>query len=114
MLRAILFDLGDTLIDFEPMDTRAVFRAAAASTYQFLARRGHVLPQFDTYCRRQFRAVRWAYFWAKFRRREFNSLELLRTFCTSIGAPADDETLLELAWLWLSRLIGDSRSGEDR
>ena len=29
MLRAVLFDLGDTLVDFEPMDTRAVFREAA-------------------------------------------------------------------------------------
>src|SRR5437588_7868008 len=68
MLRAILFDLGDTLIDFEPMDTRAVFREAAAATYQYLRKRGHALPPFDHYCRRQFRSVRWSYFWAKLRR----------------------------------------------
>src|SRR5438445_7706319 len=80
MVRAILFDLGDTLIDFEPMDTRAVFRQAADLTYKFLADRGHSLPSFQAYCRRQFRAVRWAYLWAKLRRREFNSLRLLASF----------------------------------
>ena len=113
MLRAILFDLGDTLIDFEPMDTRAVFRQAAAATYQFLRDRGHVLPEFDVYCRRQFRAVRWAYFWAKLRSREFNSLHLLRRFCAEMGIELDEGTLLELAWLWYAPLTEHSSSEED-
>src|SRR5437879_5534637 len=113
MLRAILFDLGDTLIDFEPMDTRAVFREAAACTYKFLADRGHALPSFQSYCRRQFRAVRWAYFWAKLRRREFNSLHLLRRFCAAMGVELDEPTALELAWLWYSPLTGHSSSEDD-
>jgi HAD superfamily hydrolase (TIGR01549 family) len=113
MLRAILFDLGDTLIDFEPMDTRAVFRQAAAATYQFLRDRGHVLPEFDVYCRRQFRAVRWAYFWAKVRSREFNSLHLLRRFCAEMGIELDEAPLLELAWLWYAPLTEHSSSEED-
>src|SRR5437660_5769375 len=106
MLRAILFDLGDTLIDFEPMDTRAVFRDGANRTYSLLTGRGHTLPPFERFCREQFRAVRWAYFWAKFRRREFNSLDLLRSFCAKMGAAVDEATLLELAWLWYSPITG--------
>ena len=113
MLRAILFDLGDTLIDFEPMDTRAVVREAAAATYQYLRRRGHALPPFEQYCRRQFRSVRWSYFWAKLRRREFNSLHLLRSFCTRIGIHEDEQTLLELAWLWYAPLTEHSSSEDD-
>jgi putative hydrolase of the HAD superfamily len=113
MVRAILFDLGDTLIDFEPMDTRAVFKSAAAGTYRYLADRGHALPTFQAYCRRQFRAVRWAYFWAKFRRREFNSLHLLRSFCAGIGIELDETAAMDLAWLWYAPLIEHSSSEDD-
>jgi putative hydrolase of the HAD superfamily len=107
-LRAILFDLGDTLIDFEPMDTRGVFREAARQTYDFLRNRGFEPPPFETYCRRQFQAVRWAYFWAKLRRREFNSLQILRSFCDSVGASLSDADLHELAWLWYAPLVEHS------
>lgn len=107
-LRAILFDLGDTLIDFEPMDTRGVFRAAARHTYDFLRNRGFEPPPFETYCRRQFQAVRWAYFWAKLRRREFNSFGILRSFCDSVGASLSEVDLHELAWLWYSPLVEHS------
>ena len=108
-LRAILFDLGDTLIDFEPMDTRGVFRAAARQTYDFLRARGIEPPPFEAYCRRQFQAVRWAYFWAKLRRRDFNSLQILRSFCSDfVGASLCDADLHQLAWLWYAPLVEHS------
>ena len=108
MLRAVLFDLGDTLIDFEPMDTRAVFRMAAGSTYDFLAQRGHALPPFEEYCRRQHSTVKWAYFWAKIKRKEFNSMRLLGDFCARLGAHLSESELTELAWLWYVPLIQHS------
>ena len=108
MLRAILFDLGDTLIDFEPMDTRAVFRTGAIRSYDYLKSLGHPVPAFDVYSRKQFRAVRWAYLWAKLRRREFAGTQLLRSFCTSIGIHLDPPSLLELAWLWYAPLTAHS------
>jgi putative hydrolase of the HAD superfamily len=104
MLRAILFDFGDTLVDFEPMATRAVFLKGAASSYAFLKERGYTLPPFDLYCKRQFSDVRWAYLVAKLRRREFNGVNLLRSFCRSIGVDLNDADLLELAWLWYEPL----------
>jgi putative hydrolase of the HAD superfamily len=113
MLRAILFDLGDTLIDFEPMDTRAVFRQAAEATHAFLRDHGCQPPPLPVYCRRQFRAVRWAYLWAKLWRRDFNGLDMLRHFCNRIGAHLDDAALLELAWLWYAPLLEHSSSEED-
>ena len=113
MVRAILFDLGDTLIDFEPMDTRAVFRKGAADSYAYLKDLGHPLPAFNVYCRKQFRAVRWAYLWAKLRRREFEGLRLLRTFCAAIGIHLSEASLLELAWIWYAPLI-DHSNVEDK
>jgi putative hydrolase of the HAD superfamily len=113
MLRGILFDLGDTLIDFEPMDTRAIFQQGAVATHQFLLDQGCRPPSLPIYARRQFRAVRWAYFRAKLLRRDFNGLEMLRRFCQRIGANLDDDALMELAWLWYAPLLDHSTSEED-
>jgi len=113
MLRAVLFDLGDTLLDFEPMDTRAVFRRASQLTYDFLVARGVAMPEFDRYTRVYCRAVRWSYLWAKLRQREFNSLDLLRTFHRKMGLPVDEPLLRELAWLWYEPITERTRVEEN-
>ena len=100
MVRAVLFDLGDTLIDFEPMDTRAIFRSAARDSHKFLLARGGALPPFEQYCKSQFASIRWAYFWAKLRGREFNSLRLLEQYCARLGLALAPVDLAELAWIW--------------
>ena len=61
MLKAILFDLGDTLFDFEPMNRAEVFETAGRKTYDFLASMGHTLPPFKRYYKSQVWTVRWAY-----------------------------------------------------
>jgi putative hydrolase of the HAD superfamily len=108
-LRAVLFDLGDTLLDFQPMDTRALFREAARATYDLLERRGIELPAFERYAGVYFRGMKWAYFWAKLRRREFNSLELLGRSHRRMGLPADDALLRELSWLWYEPVTRHTR-----
>jgi putative hydrolase of the HAD superfamily len=100
MLKAILFDLGDTLFDFEPMDTRAVFEQAGRRTYDYLQQRGHALPPYRRYFRMQYSAVRWSYFWSKIRRREFNAFDLLGQVCRRMDLCLDEPTLRELSWLW--------------
>ncbi len=100
MLRAILFDLGDTLIDFSPMDTRAVFRRAAEQTYHHLAGKSLKLPSLRDYTRGQLRALRWGYLRAKITGREFNSLDRLRDFCESQSLRLSVSELNDLAWNW--------------
>jgi len=113
MLKAILFDLGDTLLDFEPMDTRALFRRASQLTYDDLAARGISTPPFDRYTRVYYRAVKWAYLWAKLSRKEFNSLDLLRKFHRRMGLPETDDLLRELSWLWYQPVMQHTRVEED-
>lgn len=113
MLEAILFDLGDTLLDFEPMDTRAVFRGAASNTYAYLQTKGCALPPLDKYFKAQVSAVKWAYFWSKLRGREFNCLHLLRSFCQRRGFPTDETTLHELAWMWYEPVVQHSSIEHD-
>lgn len=114
-VRAVLFDLGDTLLDFEPMDTRAVFRTAARLTYDRLAEAvgAAAMPPFERYARAHFRRVKWAYFWAKLRRREFDAGELLRAFHRQMGLPTDDALLRELAFLWFEPVTAHMRVEDD-
>lgn len=112
MLKAVLFDLGDTLLDFEPMDTRALFRRSARLTHNELSARGVAMPAFERYARGYYRAVKWAYLWAKLSRREFNSLDLLRVFHRRMGLPEDDELLRELSWLWYAPVLPHTRVEE--
>src|SRR5688572_1398452 len=80
---------------------RAIFWRAARLTYDHLAVTGHPMPDFQAYGRAYFRAMRWAYFWAKLSRREFNAFDLLLRFHRKLGLPVNDDTLLrDLTCMW--------------
>ncbi len=100
MLQGILFDLGDTLFDTEPVNTRSMAHESARAIHDLLSSRGHKLPPLGRYFRMQYRAVRWHYLWSKLRRREFNSFELLKSQCRRMNLSLDEATLREIAWMW--------------
>ena len=106
-VKGILFDLGETLLDFGKVDITSVFEAGAKLAYDYLAKRGQALPSFVKFHRRQLRAIRWSYLKSRFTRREFNSLDILGRLGQQMGHKLNTEQTLELAWLWyqpLSRL----------
>jgi len=51
MVKAVLFDLGNTLFDLGPVKSGDLFRAGALRTYEYLRVRGHALPSFSKYYR---------------------------------------------------------------
>lgn len=113
MLKAILFDLGETLLDFEPMDEALLFEQAGRNSYAFLQARGHALPPFARYFRVQHRAVRLRYLWSRLVQREFNSFDLLRRLCAKMRLSLDEPTLRELAWEWYAPLTKYSSVAPD-
>ncbi len=113
MIRAVLFDLGDTLLDFQPMDRLALFRGVAETTYSFLRSRGCALPGFGTYYRRHIWAVRWAYIWATVRGREIDSVRTMQRFCGKQGYPTDEEFITDLLWMWYQPIIPRSSVAAD-
>src|SRR5689334_13699377 len=98
MLKAILFDIGGTLFDSEPMNRARVFEKTGRETYDFLASQGHSLPPFKRYYSAHAWGVRWAYVWSVLRRREFNVYHLLSRICSQMNLGLDEATLRELAW----------------
>lgn len=102
---AILFDLGDTLVDFKPVDTRQMLRLASREAYAYLGSLGAKLPSHERFYRSQFWSLHRAVLWSHVRRRDFNSLDLLRRSCRRFGVDDDDSTLNELAWRWYAPII---------
>ena len=113
MIRAVLFDLGDTLLDFQPMDRPALFRGVAETTYGFLQSRGCALPAFGTYYRRHIWAVRRAYIWATLRGREIDSVRAMQRFCAKQGYPTDEAFITDLLWMWYQPIIPRSSVAAD-
>jgi putative hydrolase of the HAD superfamily len=110
-VQGILFDLGDTVLDFGAVDTIDLFEQGARLAYDYLHELGCELPSFHDYHRQQYRAVRWAYLKSRLTRREFNALELLTALNHKMGYPLTTEQAAHLVWLWYKPL-GDKATVE--
>ena len=103
-IRGILFDLGDTLLDFGEVDALKLFRNGAVLGYRYLEQIGQPLPTFRRYHRRQLRAVRWNYLKSRITGREFSALDLMARASRRFGQDLTRDQLLELAWRWYQPL----------
>jgi putative hydrolase of the HAD superfamily len=113
MVRAILFDLGDTLLDFRPMSTKVVVALGAKQSYERLEQEGVKLPTLEKYRRGNVAAVNWALIWSRLRGREFSVLELMRRRTALLGAPDNDAFMLEVGWLWYQPVVEYSSVAPD-
>lgn len=114
MIAAVLFDLGDTLIHFEAVDLNAAFALAAQQTHQLLQEKfAGPMPSPQQYRRRQFRALRWAYFKSQITGREFDSTDILRETTRKLGIDVPDDFYDELAWQWYKALADASQTAPD-
>ncbi len=103
-IRGILFDLGDTLLDFGGPDISAQFEAGTHLAYDYLRDLNQPVPSFAKYHRKQYWSIQWHYVISRITRREFNSLDLMRRLSRQMGQHLTHEQLLELAWLWYEPL----------
>ncbi len=108
-LEAILFDLGDTLLDFGAVDTLEMFEQGARLTYDYLAKFNQPLPPFAQYHRMLLRAFRWAYFKSHITRREFDAVKVLQQIGRAMGHRLPAEHYRELVWLWYEPLSQQAR-----
>jgi len=97
-VKGILFDLGDTLIDFAHVSMTAMFRQGARGGYAYLQELGKSVPGFRKFHYRQLWAIRWNYIKARVTGREFNSLDVMRHFARKWGYELSEAECLELAW----------------
>ena len=105
MIRAVLFDLDDTLLDFDPRRTRQAFRAGAERTYKYLRGRGLAVPGFEQFLKSHANAA-WRMKWiARLTGREQSVRHVLRRLCLKLRLQNDEVSLSRLGWIWYEPLV---------
>ncbi|MFH1369852.1 MAG: HAD family hydrolase [Planctomycetota bacterium] len=103
----MLFDLGDTLLNFGKIQTTKAFRQSAHLTYEYLAGLGQTVGSFRWYCLRNLIAIRLRCLWADITGRDFDALSLLKKSGVKRGLKLSEDQWRQVGWLWyepLSRL----------
>jgi len=103
-VRAVLFDLGETLLNFGRVNIDELFSIGARLSYDFLKGLGQPLGSFSRYQRRNLITIRLHYLFSNIIGRDFDSLKLLKKIHTKNGVRLDEKQWQQLAWLWYEPL----------
>jgi len=109
-IKAVLFDLGDTLIDFGRINKAEIFAAGARLTYDYLRSLDQLICGFKRYCMRNLMNLRLHRWISALKRRDFDSLELLKRVGTKRGINLTPEQWHHLTWLWYKPLTEIGRT----
>jgi HAD superfamily hydrolase (TIGR01549 family) len=103
-IKAVLFDLGETLLTFGKVKATEVFRQGARLSYDFLKSYGQPAGSFEYYCWRNLIALRIRHLISNITGNDFNSAALLRGIGTKRGIRLDRQQWQEFSWLWYEPL----------
>jgi putative hydrolase of the HAD superfamily len=112
-LRAVLFDLGDTVLEFGRVQTTRLFLKGAHSAYDFLQAKFQPLPGFPGFFLRNLFCLRWHHLASHFTGNDFDSLEVLRALGTRQGISLSEDDWKHLTWLWYEPLSASARVEPD-
>jgi HAD superfamily hydrolase (TIGR01549 family) len=103
-IKAVLFDLGETLLNFGKVRTARLYRQGARLSYDFLKSHSQPAGNFHYYFLRNLIAMRARHLLSNITKNDFNSLLLLRGFGTKKGIRLDRHQWRQFAWLWYEPL----------
>ena len=115
-IKAVLFDFGETLLNFGKFNTTRLFRQGARLSYDFLRSCDQPVGNFEYYCWRNLIALRVRHLISNITQKDFNSSALLRGIGTKKGIRLDGQQWRHFAWLWyepLSRIATTESSTKD-
>jgi len=112
-IKAILFDLGDTLVRFGRINTARLFLQSAKRTYNFLKNDGQAPGNFRYYCWRSLIYLRLRWLLSNITGKDFEALALLKRINKKYNVTLSEEQWQELVWLWYEPLseASDVESG---
>ncbi|MBN1795194.1 MAG: HAD family hydrolase [Sedimentisphaerales bacterium] len=103
-VKAVIFDLGDTLLNFGKVNISELFRQAAKHSYEYLKELNQPVGDFQSYCRANLRAIRWKYWVSLFTGRDFDAKEALKKVNQKRGISLSEQQWDEIVWLWYKPL----------
>ncbi len=103
-IKAVLFDLGETLLDFGKINTTRLFRQSAVLTYEFLQQCGQPVGSFTIYSLQSMMAVRLRCLLSNLTGKDFDALSLLKKIGDRKGFMLSEDQWRQLGWLWYEPL----------
>jgi putative hydrolase of the HAD superfamily len=112
-IKAVLFDLGETLLNFGRVNTIMLFRQGARLSYDFLKSCGQTVGNFEFYCWRNLLSLYTHRLISRITGKDFNALLLLRGIGTKKGIKLSKDQWQHFAWLWYEPLgqLGKAEAG---
>lgn len=107
-IKAVLFDLGDTLLNYGKIDPHEPFLQAAKQTWQWLKDQGQVTGFRWFYALRSLLAIHFRIVLSHFTGHDFDALIVLKNLGKKMGHQLTDKQYEDLVWLWyepLARLV---------
>ncbi len=103
-IKAVVFDLGETLLHFGRISTTRVFREGARNSHSYLRELGQPVGSFEVYCWKNLLRLRLRTMVSALRTKDFDAFELLRLVGIRKGMKLTDEQWREYAWRWYEPL----------
>jgi putative hydrolase of the HAD superfamily len=103
-IKAVFFDLGETLVNFGKVDSGRLFKEAARLSYGFLQQLKQKVDSFGYYFLRNLVSIRVHYLFSNIISRDFDSLALLKKIGRKWHLQLNEQQWQYLAWLWYEPL----------
>lgn len=103
-IKAVIFDLGETLLTFGRLDRSTLFNKAAERSYRYLKEHAQPVGSYWSYRLVHVWGVRLNLLKSWITGNDFNSLELLKAYGQRHGFNLSDEQWQELNWQWYEDL----------
>ncbi len=100
----MLFDFGETLLNFGKVNSTQLFRQGARLSYDFLKKQDQPVGSFSCYLWRNLLSIRLRYLLSNIVKKDFDSLALLKKIGTKKGLRLTTQQWQHLAWLWYEPL----------
>jgi len=104
IVKAVLFDLGETLLNFGRFSPARIFRQGARLSYDYLKGCGQSVGNFEYYCWSNLIALRIRHLISNIMKNDFNSTALLQSLGKRRGVALDGQQWQHFAWLWYEPL----------
>ena len=112
-IKAVMFDLGETLLNYGKVETIRVFRQSAKLTYDYLMSHGQPAGNFGWYFIRNQVAIHVRTLWGNITGRDFDALSLLKKYGLRRGYKLSEEQWREVGWLWYEPLSRIAKAEPD-
>ncbi len=103
-IKAIFFDLGETLLTFGKVDTVGLFKQGGECAYNFLCMLNQPAGRLGCFLKKHLMMIRVYHLWSMVTGRDFDSSQLLQKQTQKRGVHLTAEQWREFAWCWYAPL----------